>query len=754
MEYILWFDQLKKEDLAIAGGKAANIGEMVKIGMPVPPGFVITTKAFKKFLSMTGLEKEIDKLIADCDVENTQNLLAISKKIKEMIVAQEIPRAIKYEIEEGYKALSYTDQIVSEEVLELIAAGRELASVAVRSSATTEDLPEFSFAGQFSSFLNVRGQKELMEAVKKCWASLYEPRAIFYRAKHSLGKPLMAVIVQRMVNADKSGVVFTVEPSTGHDNILIEASWGLGETLVLGEVQPDRYIVSKQLKILSKKIGHKERMRIRDWASGRTVEISVPSSQVDAQVLSDEEIVRLARLALALEQHYAKPQDIEFAIEMGRIYIVQTRAVTTKAKIEEVKIAAEPILRGFGSSPGLATGKVKIIRDIADLPKISKGDILVTRMTSPDMVVAMSKSAAIVTDEGGATCHASIVGREMGLPVVVGTGNATKILQDGQLITVDAYHGLIYPGIVEIQKQIEIPTIAPPTVKTKTQLKVNLAFPEGVERIAPAVDGVGLLRLEHMIARAGIHPAKLIKEGRKSEYTQMLIDGIRPIARAFYPKPVWVRSLDARSDEFRHLKGGEEEPTESNPMLGWHGIRRALDQPEILEAELEAVKKLHEEDLDNVHIMLPFVISVDEFQKTKEIAQQIGLPKSVKMGIMVETPSAAILIEDFCKEGIDFASIGSNDLTQTVLGVDRNNARIAQLFDEMHPAVLKLIENVVRICNSYGVESSICGEAPSNRPEMVKFLIKCGIKSISVNIDAIEKVRKAIIEAESESQIS
>jgi pyruvate,water dikinase len=748
MEYILWLDQLSREDLLIAGGKGANLGEMIKLKLPVPQGFVITAKAFDKFLEANKIKGQINELIKKCDVENTSQLLETSKKIKDLIVAQEIPHLIKSEIIEAYKSLSYTDQVVSEEILKLIAVGRELAIVAVRSSATTEDLPTASFAGQQASFLNVRGQKELLDSIKKCWASLYEPRAIFYRAKHGFGRASIAVIVQRMVNSEKSGVIFTINPATGEDHVVIEATFGLGETLVSGAVQPDNYIVSKDLKILEKKIGKKERMRVRDYASNRTIEISVPRAQVNQQVLTDEEILKLAKYALLLEKHYGKPQDIEFAIELNRIYIVQTRAVTTEAKVEEIKIEAEPILKGLGVSPGIATGKVKIVHGLEDIAKVEKGDILVTEMTSPDIVPTMSKSAAIITDLGSSTCHAAIVSREMGIPCIVATQTATKYLHDGQLITVDAYHGLIYPGVIEVKKPTEAEV--PVEAKTATQLKVNLAFPEGVEKIAPRVDGVGLLRIEHMITKSGVHPAKLIKEGKKEEYIQILLNGIGPIAKTFYPKPVWVRSLDARSDEFRNLRGGEEEPQEPNPMLGWHGIRRSLDEPEILEAEFEAIKRLHEEGFDNVHIMLPFIISVEEFKKAKEIAEQIGLPKSVKLGIMVEVPSAALTIEDFCKEGIDFASIGSNDLTQTTLGVDRNNAKISSLFDETHPAMLKLMEDVIKTCNRYKIESSICGELPSNKPEVVKFLIKCGITSISVNVDAIEKVRKAIFQAERE----
>ncbi|MEM7825675.1 MAG: putative PEP-binding protein, partial [Candidatus Aenigmatarchaeota archaeon] len=364
-----------------------------------------------------------------------------------------------------------------------------------------------------------------------------------------------------------------------------------------------------------------------------------------------------------------------------------------------------------------------------------------------DLVPTMSKCAAIITDSGGQTCHAAIVSREMRIPCVVGTLAATKILKDGQEVTVDAYRGLIYPGIIEV----ETPEILAPEEEiesTTTQIKVNLAFPEGVEEIVKKVDGVGLLRIEHMILKSGKHPVKLIREGKKEEYVKILLEGIRPIAKAFYPKPVWVRTLDARTDELRYLEGGEEEPKEDNPMLGWHGIRRSLDEPELLKAEFEAIKSLYEEGLYNFHIMLPFIISVDEFRRAKKIALEVKLPRSCKLGIMVETPSCALTIEDFCKEGISFASIGSNDLTMLTLGVDRNNARISNLYSEMHPAVLKIIEETIKTCNRYYVESSICGEAPSNIPEMVEFLVERGITSISVNIDAIRKVRGIVAKTE------
>jgi len=748
MEYIVWLDEMIPEAGLLLGGKGQHLTELVSIGMPVPEGFVVNTKAFESFLELNRIKEKIQQMSNSCDVEDTQKLLETSKRIKELIVSGEYPPSIKSEITQAYNEISISRDIKIPKLLDIISPGRDYAIVAVRSSATSEDLPGASFAGQMASFLNVKGVTDLLDSVKKCWASLYEPRAIFYRAKQGFKHASIAVIVQRMVSSDKSGVIFTVNPSTNENVIIIEACWGLGESLVLGEVQPDSYVVSKDGKILEKKIGRKEIMRVRDPASDKTIELSVTKEKREQQVLTDEEILGLAEHAMLIEKHYGNPQDIEFAIEREKIYIVQTRAVTTKAKFEEIKITKKSILKGLGVSPGVVTGIVRIVHGLEDIAKVQRGDILVTVQTGPDLVPTMSKSAAIITDTGGQTSHCAIVSREMGIPAIVGTQTATKSLEDGQLITVDAYHGLIYSGKVEVGR----PTEAAPRkiFKTKTAVKVNVAFPQIPENIPKISDGVGLLRIEHMIISSGFHPAKLIREGRKEDYIQILMDGIRPIAKAFYPKPVWVRTLDARSDEFRNLKGGEEEIKEDNPMLGWHGIRRSLDEPELLKAEFEAIRRLYEEGLNNLHVMLPFVISVEEFRKAKEVAKDAGLPKNCKLGIMVEVPSCALTIEDFCKEGIGFASIGSNDLCQTTLGIDRNNAKISQLFDEEHPAMLKLMELVVKTCNKYNVESSICGEAPSNRPEIVKFLVRNRISSISVNIDAIQKVKEIVGSIEKE----
>ncbi len=752
MSYVVWFERVKSNMLPLVGGKGLHLGEMVQMRMPVPAGFVITTEAFEKFLDDNQIRIEIKNLVGQTNVDDTTQLINASKKIKELIVAKEMSLPIKNEILEAYNSLSFSDKIIDERLVKLISAGREFALVAVRSSATAEDLPTASFAGQQATFLNVKGAKDLIDAVKKSWASLYEPRAIFYRAKNNVKQASIATVVQKMISSEKSGVLFTINPTNGNNETVIEAVWGLGETIVGGEVEPDMYVVSKDRKILSKKIGKKTKRRIRDFATDRTVEVGVPKNLIEARVLTDEEIFALAEFGMILEKNYRQPQDIEFAIERNRIHIVQTRPVTTHVERKQVEVSGKELLRGLAVSPGVATGKVKIVHDINDITKVEQGDILVTTMTSPDLVPSMSRSAAIVTDQGGITSHAAIVSREMGIPAVVGTQNATKILQDGQIITVDAHNGIIYVGEIGIAPETlqpyeeKIPVAAGPTV---TQVKVNLVFPEKLDEVAPKADGVGLLRIEHMIAKAGIHPAKLIRENRAEEYIKILIDGIRPIAETFNPKPVWVRTLDARSDEFRNLQGGEEEPREDNPMLGWHGIRRSLDEPEILKAEFESIKRLHADGLTNVHIMLPFVISVDEFRRAREIAAEVGLPSELKIGIMIETPAAALSIEEFCKDGVDFVSFGTNDLTMLTLGVDRNNTKIANLYAELHPAVLRQLKHVIDVTKSYNIESSICGEAGSN-PEMVKILVGYGIKSVSCNIDAIDKIRSAIFEKEKE----
>ncbi len=760
MRYVNFPEEISENDLQKVGGKAFNLAKMLKAGFPVPECFFVNVDAYHRFLEANNLLERIIERISRTDFKDINSLTQASKEIKSWIIASEMPEDVKNEIVEAYRRLAKGEAAGVD--VGMVNTFKDELFVAVRSSAVTEDIGKASAAGQQETFLNVRGALNVVEAVKRCWASLFTPRAIYYREQKRLPHDAgMGVVVQRMVNSEKSGVMFTLNPANPKETnvIVIEAVWGLGETIVQGEVTPDTYVVDKQTgKILEKKIGKKLWERIRD-VNGKTVKRDVPAERVEAQVLSDKEIVAVAAYGKKIEEFYGRAQDIEFAIERGKIYIVQARPVTflaedIKAEHEAKAKEGKILLKGMGASPGIATGRVKVVRDLSELGKIEKGDILVTEMTSPDYVPAMEKSAAIVTDRGGLTCHAAIVSRELGIPCIVGTENATQVLKDGMLVTVDANHGVVYEGSVEIEERKEAApraqAVGAGEIITATKVKVNLAFPEtATEEVASKADGVGLLRIEHMLTRAGMHPVEYIRQGKQEELVKILEDGIGRVASVFFPKPVWVRSLDARTDEFRHMQGGEKEPEEANPMLGWHGIRRSIVEKDILLCEFEAVKRLHARGLTNVHIMLPFVISVEELRKAKKIAKQANLPKTVKMGIMVETPAATLTIEEFCEEGIDFISFGTNDLTQLTLGVDRNNERLAELFNPFHRAVLKQLNYVIEVCKEYGVETSICGEAGSN-PRMAEILVEMGISSISANIDALDEIRRAVARKERE----
>ncbi|MGC8884975.1 MAG: phosphoenolpyruvate synthase [Candidatus Nanoarchaeia archaeon] len=756
MAYCKWFKQLNRNSIPEAGGKGANLAEMWNAGFPVPPGFVVCANAYKEFLRLRKLDKKIEQMLANLDIEDTDKLQKVASEIQALIMSCSMPIEMQDEIKEFYEYVDTAQElkdIKSAQAL-LSVTPREPPYVAVRSSATAEDLPTASFAGQQATFLNVCGKEAVVRAVQACWASLFTPRAIYYRVKNNFPhmKVAIAVVVQKQINSDASGVMFSINPATNNPNqIVIEAAWGLGEAVVSGEVNPNTYILDKKNgTLIEQDIPGQEHFITRDPYTGQTIKKPLPKEKQKARVLTDEQIQRLWKLALDVEAHYGFPQDMEWAIEQGRLFLVQTRPVTTfkKEKIAEAAIPAEPILKGLGASPGIASGPVKIILSMAELDKVQKGDILVTTMTTPDFVPAMQRAAAIVTDHGGMTAHASIVSREMGKPCVVGTKTATQTLKDGQIITVDGDRGFVFEGEIKIEKKKEeqptiTPTQAPLAPLTlKTKVKVIIDLPDFAERAAQTnADGVGLLRLEGIIASGRKHPAKYLAEGKLDAYEELIYAGVKKIAEQFKDKPVWVRTSDIRTDEYRELEGGENEPKEANPMLGWHGIRRSLDQPELLKAELRALKRLVNEGF-NIGVMFPFVISIEEVVKAKEIVKEVGLEpsKDIKIGIMIETPAAALLIEDFCKLGLDFISIGSNDLTQTILGVDRGNERIANLYSEAHPAVLSAMRHVIEVCKKWGVESSICGQAGSD-PKIASLLIRYGIDSISANIDAVAKIK-------------
>ena len=788
---IVWLSEIGKKDISIAGGKGANLAEMYNSELPVPAAFIITAQAYQNFLEVSKIREKILKIVNLIDLENTKELEEKAKQIREIIIQAEMPKQLAKQITEAYANINIDKESLEEasaDVLGIITASREPCFVAVRSSATTEDLSTASFAGQQESYLNIKGNKALLESIKKCWASLFTARAIYYRTrkqfKHEMS--FIAVVVQKMVNSEKSGVTFTINPITNNENeIVVEAVFGLGEGIVSGTIEPDNYIVDKKtLRPKEKRIGNKKLSFMRA-STGETIKKELPEDVWTQEALDAHELRTIVNYAIKIEDLYRWPQDIEWAIEGGKVYIVQSRPVTTLEK--EIKkteaIEAQEILKGLSASQGLASGTVKIVHSLDELSKIKKGNILVTKMTNPDMVVTMQKATAIITDEGGLTCHAAIVSRELGIPCIVGARIATEKLKEGQVVTVDGSNGKVYEGkiekeeIEEVEKleekkeeiekpkeeEIEIP-IEPEVKeaygelkekkteeekpKKKPLVKVNCDLPSVAERAAATeADGVGLVRIEFIIVEGGIHPAEYIRRNEQDKYSDLLVKGIAKITEAFKDKPVWVRTSDIRTDEYRSLKGANDEPHEDNPMIGWHGIRRGLDEPEILKAEFKTIKKLHEMGYKKIGIMVPFLISVDELKRAKALMNSIGLEpgKDIEFGVMIETPGSCWIIEELCKEGIDFISFGTNDLTQLTLGIDRNNQRLAKLHNELHPAILRQISKVIQVCQKYNVKTSICGQAGST-PAMARFLTKQGITSISANIDSVKKIKEIVDE--------
>ncbi|AEA47514.1 pyruvate, water dikinase [Archaeoglobus veneficus] len=736
---VMWLSEVDKNDIPLVGGKGANLGELLRNEIPVPNGFVVDSRTFMDFIERTGIKDRIIEILESLDIESTEELQEASRKVRELIESAPIPDDIVEEIKKAYR------QLCEEE-------GEEVY-VAVRSSATAEDLPEASFAGQQETFLNVRGEDDVVDKVRKCWSSLYTPRAIYYRIRQGFKheEVSIAVVVQKMVNSDKSGVMFTSHPVTGEKIAIIEAVWGLGEAIVSGKVTPDTYVYDRvNRKIVDITISVKNLAIVKK--NGKTVEIELPEEKAKERVLSDEEIDELVKIGEVIEDHYGKPQDVEWAIEKGKLYILQSRPITTikKGEVKEEVEEGEILVKGLGASPGIGIGKVKVILSEKEIGKIEPGDILVTTMTTPDMVPAMQKASAIVTDEGGMTCHAAIVSRELGVPAVVGTKVATKVLKDGMVVTVDGEKGVVYAGSLKIEKkEKEVVTAVSAPIITATEVKVNISIPDAAEKAAATgADGVGLFRIEHMVLGLEKHPMKYIKDGEIDKYIEELYKGMKKVAKAFYPKPVWIRTLDAPTDEFRTMEGGEDEPIEANPMLGFRGIRRDLREDEHFRAEIRAIKRLVEEGYTNVGIMLPLITHPREVERAKQIIMEEGLSlEKIEFGVMVETPAAALVIEDIIKVGIDFISFGTNDLTQYTLAVDRNNENVAYLYDETHPAVMKLIERVIKICKEHGVKTSICGQAGSY-PHVVARLVEMGIDSVSANIDAVQRVRETVARVE------
>ncbi|UCE37605.1 MAG: phosphoenolpyruvate synthase [Thermoplasmata archaeon] len=759
MKTIVWANEVDKKSIPQVGGKGANLGEMLNVDLPIPQAFIVTADAFEHFITTVGIKDEIINILSKVKVDDEKSLTSSSKAVREVVRSAKIPWNLEVDIVGAYKKLSEI-------------AGDKETFVAVRSSATAEDLPEASFAGQQETFLNVHTKEDLLDKVRECWGSLYTPRAIFYREKQGFAHEdvKLAVVVQRMVHSEVSGVMFSSDPSTGAPEVLIEAGFGLGEAIVGGQITPDTYKVSQDiLEILAKKVSKQTWMYAKNEA-GDTQKIEIPEEYQQAQKLSDEQIIALAEVGVRIERHYNEPMDIEWCIEDSDIYIVQARPVTTiresapaEAKEEDRAETKElnVLTKGMPASPGIASGSVRLIADETELEKIKEGDILVTVMTTPDMVPAMRRANAIVTDEGGMTCHAAIVSRELQIPCIVGTTDATQVLSDEMEITVDADKGRVYEGIIKMKGKAKEEVAAAGVVAsyvpiTATKVYMNLAVPSLGEKYSklPA-DGVGLFRIELALTDdIGEHPMNFVKEGREQEFIDKLAEAIQQVAQPMFPRPVVVRTSDFRTHEFRGLKGGDEiEPVEENPFIGWRGCSKYVSTYEpAFRLEIRALKKVREEfGLKNVYMMVPFVRLPSELKRINELLEEEGLKRDndFKFWMMAEVPSNILMVKEFAQY-CDGFSIGSNDLTMLIMGADRDSQILGNLgyFDERIPAVQRAIAMLVKEAHEEGKTVSICGQGPSVYPEFTEFLVKCGIDSISVNPDTVENTKRLVASVE------
>lgn len=767
--YIKWFDEIGKGDVGIVGGKGANLGELTSFGLPVPPGFCVTASGYTKFIKYAELDEVVKLLMEAVDVEDVDELTNASKEIQTKIKEKEFDPELKEEILSAYREFSEN-------------IGLKDPEVAVRSSATAEDLPDASFAGQQDTYLHISGEEELLSHIRDCFASLWTSRAIYYREKQNYDHfdVALSVVIQKMVNSEKSGVMFTANPiNNSSDEMMINASYGLGEAVVSGIVTPDEYIIDKKTKkVIEKNISEKEYMVIKNenGVGTRTVNVKdiLGEDAIKAEALSEDELNTLIERGLKVEKLYGSVQDTEWGFDKDtkEFYFLQSRPITTLAgDKEEKEEKLITLVKGLPASPGIGRGKVKLIKDISEINKVNEGDVLVTAMTNPDMVPAMRKCAGVVTDEGGRTCHAAIVSRELQIPCIVGAKTATKTLKTGDTVTVDAVRGIVYEGEVlkekEEKKSSDVPNVSSlanldelrnlfaPT--TATKIYMNLGEPELIERYKDLpIDGIGLMRTEFIFTNMiGAHPMYLVKTGQGDMMVEKLAEGISKVAQAIYPKNLVVRTSDFRTNEFRGLKGGDEvEPIEANPMIGWRGVSRYIS-PEYekgFRLECKAIKKVREEyGLTNVIVMLPFVRTPEELKVVKGIMAEEGLvqSKNFKIWIMAEVPAVVLQAEKFA-ELVDGFSIGSNDLTQLVMGADRDSGILNNMgyFDERNDAVKIALKTIIDAANKKGITCSICGQGPSQYPELAEFLVECGITSMSVNPDTVEYTRRLVASVE------
>lgn len=746
--YVRDISSLRISDAEDAGGKGANMGELVAAGLPVPPGFVLLRDCYRDSMRAGGADSELSALHREAlaDVADTNQLVEECEWMQSLVHKAGMADTVRNSLLSAYREM-----------------GPDVV-VAVRSSATGEDGSDASFAGMNATITNVSGEDALIDAVVRCWKSLFSPRVVTYRASRNFtGDPAMAVVVQQMIDSEKAGVAFTADPSNGaRDRVVIEGAFGLGEVVVSGEVEPDTYIVSKdKLDVLDVRLGH-QAFKIVRGPDGQDATVDLDAEQADARVLSDSELRHIAELAMAIERHNGNPQDTEWAIADGRTYLVQARPITTlKHPTAPASDEHAVLARGLAAAPGTAAGAVRVLESPDEGASLLEGEVLVAQMTNPDWLPTIRRAAALVTNTGGMTCHAAIVARELGVPCVVGTRTATTDLHSGTTVTVDGTHGRVLAGRVQTQAAPQArawvvegrASVEPQSEVTGTKVYVNLAMPEKAEAVASqGADGVGLLRAEFMLTEAldGRHPRDLIAHGEESKLVDGMVAAVGRIASAFAPRPVVYRATDFRSNEFRGLSGGETyEPVEHNPMIGYRGCYRYIKEPDLFALELQALARVREQS-PNLHLMIPFVRTKWELEQCLSLVDKspLGRQRGLHRWVMAEVPSVVHWLPEYVGMGIDGVSIGSNDLTQLMLGVDRDSDICAELFDESDGAVLDAIGQIVGTARRLGITSSLCGQAPSTNPAFAEHLVRMGITSVSVNPDVLGAARRTIAAAE------
>ncbi len=771
--WLVPLESVSDTDRPWVGGKASKLGELIREGLPIPPGFVVTTTAYDAFVNSTGLARMIESRLQHLDPSGGHQVEESSRAIRDAFLKTEYPPALEARIRETFRRFTEENQVIYS---------------AVRSSATAEDLEEASFAGLQETYLNVSGEEEILQAIRRCWSSLFTPRVLVYRQRKGIPHAglKLAVLIQKMVNSEVSGILFTADPNTGETHTIIEAGWGLGELVVGGEVTPDHYVVDPSGSRLVQRQVSSQAVKLLRQEGGGNRRVEIPADSRDQPKLTDPQIFRLVSLGRRVESHYRRPMDIEWCMESGEVFVVQARPITTglAARPGQTVSPSSPatlgvgaavgpdspskiLLKGLGASPGIVVGSVRLLRGVEEMERLKAGEILVTTMTMPDMVPAMSRAGGIVTDEGGMTCHAAIVSRELGVPCVVGTREATCTLSDGQEVTVDGKAGMVYAGRTAAASPARDSgkpaagashlgggSAVPPTA---TRIYVNVSIPDKAKEYAQLpVQGVGLFRIEFLFTSyVRTHPLALIKEGRGHELVERLAAGIERVCEAFNPRPVIIRTSDFKTNEYRGMPGGGPfEPEESNPMIGWRGCSRYVS-PQYREAfllELEAIQQVRSvRGLRNAHVMLPFVRNTQELEVVSGLLEEKGLLRGpdFKLYLMAEVPSVVFRAKDFA-DYCDGFSIGSNDLTQLVMGADRDSDILGKMgyFDERDPAVLRAIEMLIEGAHSKGRTIGICGQAPSVYPEFTEFLVRHGIDPSALNADTVVQTTGIVASAE------